>query len=833
MATGTLPKPDQDEHNVGQRRSDDLFSHLEKELANPTGSSVGEDAAIDRAKAAARDNQSPTNPIAAAENGAIPPKTGTDLAQAEDNSKLPSAQEMYKRAAEGKKVSGRRGVFIGLGAGGGLLSVIAGFSFMLPFKLPGIMDSITNRTAARLENVIEKRGEKFLLQYLIRGSSAAVGGPDFIVTGNPIGDIFANIRTSNFEKNLKESYGLTIERGKNGAVRISHDGTSLGDFKNADQLEKYLNRDDLSVKEIRKVFKLITTDKFGVVRIYKRVKFVKWLRLKYKIPRFGFRKQQQGETDQKYTEATVDDMNQKVETGNLNNLGNFVDCLSSGGDDCNGPDQKKLADLDKGGGASDLKKLTTEAISEVSEEASKEGAKVGKKFTQRVLERIIGKLGASLVPFVGEIDLGARLDHFMALGLEDHLLQKLHGDYMRAAYIIMYATVVSYADQTKAGDMISQASGTIAGRFDGMQTSQSYNMIESGEMKGTGLTTMQKIGEDTNYSEWQKLPGQVYGTIGLVPRAPLILWYYTVSQVFDFVGGAFSSITDRIPGVAIALQAFSKLISALLGGLLDLVGMSVDPLDVGEKLHLDNFVGATAAYDDHAKDFGMRKLTHDQALAVDNSIKQEHLADRADQPWYDRLFNPNNSDSLASNLIIGLPSPGTQSPLGDIAFAGADMLNRAPTELASLTTPSAYAANIAIPEDIGGLNAFGGTIQDLSQTFSHDVLSNNPCPDTADGSTFNTCAVDKAVSETVGCAFVLCDGYTVTDNQGSPNTLSNNVDDNLFVTYQDQDHSTADQTASTPVTPQLASEITQTGGMLAQLLPVAALEISSRRKTNA
>jgi hypothetical protein len=267
---------------------------------------------------------------------------------------------------------------------------------------------------------------------------------------------------------------------------------------------------------------------------------------------------------------------------------------------------------------------------------------------------------------------------------------------------------------------------------------------------------MQKVGEDTNYSEWEKLPGQLYGTIGLVPRAPLIAWYYTVSQVFDLIGGAVTDVLAKIPGAASALAAFGGVISDLLGGLLDLIGMSVDPLDTGAKLHLDNYVGAVASYDDFSKDAGMRKLSHDQAVAVDNNMKQEAIADRADEPWFDRLFNLNKSDSLASAIVLGLPSPGTQSPLGDIAFAGASLINKTPSQLASLTTPGAYAAGTAIPEDVGGILAFGGTLQDISQTFSPAVLSNQTCPDTADGSTFNTCMVDKAVADSVGCSFKPC-----------------------------------------------------------------------------
>src|SRR6476469_7005176 len=137
MATGTLPEPDQDEKNIGQTHSNDLFNnpgHPKTDSQDADNSETNGGGSNPSA-----DSASGNGALAAAENNVKPPKTpGKNIAQDEGGAKMPSSEELYKRSAENRKAGGKRGVFIGVGAGGGLISVIAGFAFMLPFKLPGI-----------------------------------------------------------------------------------------------------------------------------------------------------------------------------------------------------------------------------------------------------------------------------------------------------------------------------------------------------------------------------------------------------------------------------------------------------------------------------------------------------------------------------------------------------------------------------------------------------------------------------------------------------------------------------------------------------------------------
>jgi len=821
MATGTLKRPDQDEHNVGQQHSDELFDNFEREFAHPTGDASQEDAAIRRAKAAdappidSTDKPPVNGALAAAEAGAKPPqKPSTDIANDEGGARMPSAQDLYKKSKENRAKGGKRGIFIGLGAGGGLLSVIAGFSFLLPFKLIGIMDGIIDHTGQRVENMIEKRAEKFLVEYMIRGSTAAVGRGDFINTGNPIGDIFANIRTSDFEKTIYQKYGWKLERGSNGAIKLTF-GDHDVQFKSSEEFAKYLDRDDLTTKEVRRVMKLMVRQEIPAWRFFKRAKFLKWLRLKYDIQRFGTRKQEAGESEADYEKNVEQTVVNEISTAEVKNVADVVECVSSGGDTCAGVDGD-TSDIqtegggDKAGGGQELQKTTDQAVQDTVDAVG--GKNVTQTLMQRVISRIIGQSAGELVPYFGQMDFLVRMMHAMQSGTKNSSLQKMHSSYMKRLYVVFFATMAGMADQTKAGDMTLGATGMLADQYTGMEGSQSWNMIQSGNPNGKGLSPMEKIGENLETPEWLK----TMATISQYAAFPVTLWYNTISKGIDLLGGLTSDILGKIPGVAAAKAAISKVISEFLVDMLTFVGMGVNPQATGELRHLYTYSGGVAAFDDNCKDMGCRKLSHGQAVTVDNSIKQERQTELASESFIDRVLNPNNSDSLLSTVVAALPTPSQNDPLGSIAFASAGMVSHAPTDLANILTPSASAASdVAIPEDIAGSTPFGGTAQDTSASFTLNI---SDCPTTNDGSTFNTCMIDKNVAESINCSVSKCDDLNVTDDGSSADT---------FDTFAD-----LGTPLPTPPTPEQATALAtagQTGSAIAAILPFAALELSRRK----
>jgi hypothetical protein len=663
-------------------------------------------------------------------------------------SPLGSVNDLYRQSKENRKAGGKRGIFIGLGAGGGLLSVVAGISFMLPFKLPGIMHTITDHAGSRLERVVTRRAERIFIKYVFDG--------DKIATGNPIGDLFANLRTTKFEVKLKEQHGLSFERAPNGNVRIVHDGTDLGNFKNADQLYEFLGRDDLNTKELRQVFRLVVGNEKSIFKFWQRAKFVKWLRLKFNIPRFGTREQKPGETDQDFSKNILEEQNNVSAKSTLENVADFSKCLEG-----------NCTDINKTGGVNELedsaKKVLNTATKDLATEAlTKAGAKTSMTISKKAAALMLAAAGGLSIPFFGEIDTAARAMHLAEQTIDSDLPIVAHAKYATNAAVQFATTIAGYADQGAAGLLPSATQGLLASQFDGMEESQSFNLIDRGLAIGTGLDGLEKINETVQKPAFAGVMTTMFDTVGWVARGPLDAWYYTISKAVDFIGastiGKLTEFIANSPAGKAALALIQPFITNITEGLLKFLGMAIDATVTGAKRHLFTTQGMTAAFDAKAKDMGMRKLTESQAQVVDAQIRTEHAQELADMPLTERLFDLNNSDSLASRLAESLPSSAVSNPITTLASASMRLVANAPIDLATATTGTAYAANAPSLESLFGTNAYGGLDSDLSPDVSPGAYTPGlNCPDNdPSGNSFNTCNVDREVADSWSCAEVNC-----------------------------------------------------------------------------
>lgn len=752
MPQGTLPKPDQDEHNPGQHHSDGLFDHFERQYKNPTGSSVGENAAIDRAHAASRMADAET---AAAKSAGGGGSTGTKTAlDTQENNPKPNLKDYYRRSKEFKAKGGKRkGILIGVGAGGGLLSVIAGFAFMLNFKLPGIMDGVVDFTGGRIERVIERRAEKIIMQYAIRGSHASVANGTAIVTGNPIGDLFANLRTAKFEEELLRDYGIKIEPTSDKRVKLVHDGRDMGSFRNFEDLERFLNRDDLNTREIRQAFKLLAKNKHDSWwRYFLRAKFVNWLRLKYNIQRFGVREPQEGEKPEEHRQAVQEDHIQASADVSLQNMTDFVGCATSG--ECD--------NMGKLGGAQQLANETSAATKTSAKELAQKivSGEATETLTKALVTKLVGASAAGLIPYVGQIDLAARIIHLAGEESKNNILQKKRALYIGTASAVLAAAYAGYADQIKAGDMPPEIVGDFANRFNGMEESASYDVMQGGEGKGVRLEESEKINENVSQNTFAQFGKDMFNTVGWLGRAPLELWYISVSQLLDLfgevVGDATSWVISKVPGAQALMNQMIGQMGFIFEGLMKLVGMHIDPLAVGAKLHLYVTQGFTEMFNEHAKSLGMRLLSPLQISQIDQQIALEREQELSQMPMAERLFDLSNSRSLASALLQGMPSIDTKSPLTSMAMAGAKLVGKAPANFANITTPRAHAQATGYV-DLFGKDIYGGTDADLAAPLSpQGTMTTQECPENNPNS-FNHCRVDRALVEAMNCSVVLCD----------------------------------------------------------------------------
>lgn len=821
---GLHPVGEDESHaNPGQRHEDELINRSQ----GAGDSSLREDLHNAENSAAAGAGQDKSGDLASRENNMgyyAKPRHGVARSQA-----AKEIQAAKGRSADYKAKGGRRrGIFIGLGSGAGLLSVMAGFSALLPMKLPGVLDSIVGAAGNRVEKVIEVRAERLLFLYILRGSTIALNNGAVIATGNPIGDLFANIRTSRFEVDLKTNLGLEFEPGPNKSVRLIHNGKDLGSAKNTEELLKILEKGEngksLSKADIKKIVK----SQIPIWRFWKRAKFVNWLRIKYNVPRWGTREQNPDEKDEDYEKSVKKEHIQRGVGANLENLTEFVDCAADSGD-C----------VDKTDQGDEMKEQVRKAAAEATEELAEEGSeKASKTVVQSMIPRLISAVtssstGAALgvaIVGIGWIDIGARLVHGIGQIIDNDLLQKMHANFIKRSSAVVATSYAGYSDQNKAGDMQPNTAGMFANNLDGWEDSVAYGYIQSTALNtpitGEQLDELQKVNESIEPNQFMLIVKNMFGTVGWIGRAPIEAWYYTVSQVFDLIGAALGNavgwIVEHTPAKALLAQ-LGNVMGDIFEGILKFVGMYIDPLAVGAQLANYIMQGFLGTFNDKGAEDGMRKLTPEQARTVDAEIREEKIAELRSQSAFDRLFNLENEDSLATRMVATMPTTLASNPLGTLAKNSVGMVGDIPNNLARVTASPAYAdtADQKILEEYYGIFAYGGLSSDLETEISPTTMTANAqCPENNPNS-FNHCKVDGEVVGSMTCVFVKCN-----DMYGEA-ALQNG---SLFAYGVEGPRYGPDAVQPKPrVMPNFDGWIASTGGMLASFLPIGALEVTRRR----
>lgn len=722
MAVTTPQRPDQNEQNPGDISTRELFNRTLGQR-KPTGEES------DRAKAA----MSSAEQQAATGGGAT--NQNAPLAEQEKNGFYkPTAQDLYAKSRANRAKGGGRGIFIGVGAGAGIVGVVAGFAFMSLFQLPGIMDTLIGNAEERVEKVFERRIEKAIFKYFFVG--------DTIATGNPLGDFFANLKTSKFEAKLESKYGLTFERQENGSMRIVKNGTDLGTFSNADELEDFFNRDISSAKEFKKVVKLVVKNDISFFRILKRAKYKKWLMTKYRLTRLGPSTRTEDETDEEYNQRIEEEYTEDVNRQNTQNLTDLLTC-DAGDTACE--------DRNSSGSSDEVESAVEDAVEQATQEVA-EGT-TDKTLIARATEILTSNAATKSILALTVIDIASVLEDQIDKALNDDSLQKAHAQYVANSSAVLGATMAGYSDATKAGAMDASTVGMFTEKFAGWESSVSYNYIQSGEVKGTDIDDMEKVQATATLPVFLESTKTMFNTVGWAVRLPLKIWFNTahpiITEVSEYVGGAASWIAETT-GVSEIFAQIIPYISQVFTYLLKFIGMYIDPTAAGAQLAMYIHQGFVASYDAFAQESGMRLLTHDEAVAVDNAAEQERLAELADESAFDRLLNLNSSDSLASKIASLVPTN-----TGTFAMSGLSLITSAPSNLAHITTPSAFAAeDDVIPEDLFGIYPYGATAADLAQPLSATTeIANYQCPENSDD-TFNTCSVDKIVLEAANCALV-------------------------------------------------------------------------------
>jgi len=123
---------------------------------------------------------------------------------------------------------------------------------------------------------------------------------------------------------------------------------------------------------------------------------VNWLRLKYNIPRLGTRKQEPGESDEKYKKAVQTDEIKSIADAEVTNIQEFGNCMT--GEQCDPNDPNSRVSADNGTTSTNqLAQDAESAIQDTADEIAHNGNTTpSKKFSEILLEKLLGSTIAKI-----------------------------------------------------------------------------------------------------------------------------------------------------------------------------------------------------------------------------------------------------------------------------------------------------------------------------------------------------------------------------------------------------------------------------------------------------
>jgi len=701
----------------------------------------------------------------------------------EDDSKS-GARERLQSAASGLK--SKKGLAAGLGVGGGVVGIAIFVALLLPLKIIGLMDSVVNKMGAEVEHVVEKRAERVFAR-------AILGNGSVTIVGGPFKSLVATIRTNRFESKLFEEKGLKIvDNGDKGVKLLVRDGAkldSLGTFKDAESIQKALDANKLTNGMLKDIVK----EQIPTWRWLKRAKFVKFLRIKYHVSRFGvIEKDDPKKTPQENADATraasaAEDIGDTVAVAE-----EVLNCALEGACPTDLTDEAKPLQEGAPDSGSDTSSsfegTSKEVAAQVQSEVDKSGLKGLNKFISKQLGKIIGdKLAVKLVKGGNAallIDTVAWLDHVLYSGAQNHIFEKLPQYYKKLVLAKMFAEWAGNMDQIKTGQMSPELVQDLAGQLSSdsgdASNSQTFNYINGHPQEGVPVESDAKInetGSDTNVGD-EILNGYKTFSDDTGLHTIANIWYKYISpSIGEILGVAWSAAKTTIETLVTAATCvgtlgfgcvdlnidslLAKATSFIKGYFLSLFGFdSVSPLDRDEKLYNDLGEGGTVAFNDYCHGVGCRKLNDAQAADQQNIILAEQQQEDQSKGLAYQLFDTNNTRSFISQLAISLPTGSSTSQFATTLASGLGIVNEIPRNLSSLISSQAYAADTQdySYKDLYGVQPYGALESDLNQPVSDAAIADQ-CDNSDgtpivphDGSGFDECTIDNEIADSMTCA---------------------------------------------------------------------------------
>jgi len=657
--------------------------------------------------------------------------------------------------------STRRKNTMRLGIGGGVIvAVLALGGSLLPLKIPGIMQMISDEAAQRVEQITEKRAKMMVGRYIL---NRMAGGPRFVVTGEgAVSSLMATMRTARFEDKLAAK-GIRIEgQGRNAKLYVQKEVIfTLGDTdieKGTITVVQRLDGSSAGRKALNEVIK----EEIPSWRWMKRAKFAKWLRLKYGIPRYGIENSKNSDEEERVKEMQRERL--KTEgASQISKLSGVINCFMTTECDADVGDSKR-PDIAKSNDGDAITDSTTATLDEYVEENAQNA---GKGTFKGLYKMVLDKIGSKAIPIIGWIDLAATIDHISWEAAENDYFGKVVAYYRASQYAAHFGLWSGYGSQIQLGAMDPEFISVLATQTEGVEESEAFQTLEGRPGIGKEVKRINANAPSSGFAEAMKTfrqamtSGTVLGLIGQLPGIPndigdkvvhyvLNAYYETIGGggLLGWVSGLIGDLAIKI-GTSLAPDSFENwlynMISKLGTYFLDVAGLDFDPMIAGADWFNAAHGGATWTYNDFCKnELGCQKLSAAQTALQNSTVAVDRADYRNQQGLFYSLFSTDSSKSLTTQLAIHTPTD-TASAASSIGR----MISDTPATLLALVSGKTSASTYV---DIHGVDPYGALSADLNKQIDPKAAAGDDCGE-SDGSSFNLCMADTLVAEAMICEF--------------------------------------------------------------------------------
>lgn len=602
---------------------------------------------------------------------------------------------------------------ITMGVAGILVAAgIAIFSFLIPFKLTHIVETIEQRVGNVPGYAVENRLEFYMSRYLMIRSLEATGQFDFSEGGADrdkftyLGDGFWNTMYTNWkgaklEEKLVTQHGIKVSSTvdneifrRNTKMRADHFKIEqLGAGRESPLREQTLNR-----TEVRDFIKTFAREETKSRQVFKRYNMRKVMKNYFGVGNWKPFERQRDEVSNKYYEKKRAFQKRLVNetVGRLSErYGNYMECLlgASSSKACRDILKKadpsaSLPDAEKDKDGTNAAEADIDAANPDAVDIDTPGSGSGEsELSKGIMEKLqdfgLKKTLATLVTGVGVI---ANLIHIYDT-VDSGVINQVIYDKNAQQYLAYSAPLLSAADQIRSGEDFDLEDVRVAQEvFDDFDESPVY---QAGTSSAGTVSAQATVSRDCNDdssdgNETTLEPGETvcphkrliqdktkftdsaawraFGSI-LTPFRP-------VGGIVDVVSGVVSSVMNAL-GVNSAIQSIMNLLNIdqaaakTFGFLLNILsGPVISGAETGGNAFDSLYAAVAVQQSSVGGDVGISKedtiggayLSDAQVAAIREEQMDEYFEELGNKSFFARYFSPSVKESLTGQLALHMPS---------------------------------------------------------------------------------------------------------------------------------------------------------------------------------